>query len=144
MRDFIYWHDPKCKSLLGHFEALWPMDQRLSHEKIFELCAEKDMEHDAGTALHVVVGTPKVMIHNGSGSSKSGLQLWRILKHKFDRSSAFNTSTVLEIVWGMPAAKNIHKVMTKMTTLDRAQQEYAKQAAASRDPKLLRMTSSGI
>lgn len=114
------------------------------------------MEPDADTAVHMVVGTflegevrawaetSEVMVHDGSGSNKSGLESWRLLKHTFDRSSAFSAITVLEIITGMPAAKNIQEVMSKMTTLDRAHQEYTKQAAASRDPEFLRMNSNGI
>lgn len=82
-------------------------------------------------------------MHDGSGSNKTGLELWRLPKHTFDRSSAFNDVTVLEIIWGMPAAKKIQEVMPKMSTLYRAHQEYAKQSAASRDAECWRMKPSG-
>lgn len=61
-------------------------------------------------------------MYSGSGMCISGLELWRLLKDTFDRSSAFKVIRVLAIVRGMPAVKNIQDVMAKMTTLDRAHQ----------------------
>lgn len=128
----------------------------MKHEDVLNMCTSKGMDPEAETALHMVVGaflegearslaeTAEVMTHDRSGSNNPGLELWRLLKHTFDRSSAFNVITVLEMIRGMPAAKTIQEVMSKMTTLDRAHQEYAKQAAASRDPEFIRMKSSGI
>lgn len=38
-KDFLYWHDPQVKGLVEEFETKWPMDERLTHEKILEICS---------------------------------------------------------------------------------------------------------
>ena len=75
---------------------------------------------------------------------KSGLELWRLLKYNFDRASAFNVISILEVIRGMQPAKNIQDVLSKVTSLERAHQEYYRQAMASKDKEFVKMKTHGV
>lgn len=144
MKEYMYWHDSSIRTLIDDFEAKWAMDTRLSRAALVELCVGRDMDVETDAAIHMVVlaflegeakvlaETAELMDSEGLGSSKSGLELWRLLKYNFDRSSAFNIIGVLEMIRGMGPAKGMHDVLSKIATGDRAHQEYQRQALASK------------
>lgn len=81
---------------------------------------------EADSALHFLEGksralpeTSEVLMHDGSGSNKYGLQLCHLHRHTIDWSSAFSVVTVLEVATWTPAANNIRNIMGKTTTLER-------------------------
>lgn len=156
MKDFLYWHDPSCKHLLEAFENNWTMEDRLTYDKVPEMCVSRDVQVEVDEALHVMIGafldgearvlaeTSEFMDSTGGKTKKSGLELWRLLKANCDRASAFNIISILELIRGMNPAEHINDVLGKMATLDRAHQEYEKQATASKDAYFAKMRDHGI
>jgi len=156
MKEFIFWHDKDTKELIENFEAHWKMDERMKYADIKRCCADNGMEVEIDKALHMILGaflegTSKVLSETAELSNpdnlemhKSGLELWRLLKYNFDRSSAFNVITILESIRSMQPAKNIQDVLPKITVLERSHQEYARQAVASKDPEFVKMRGSGV
>ena len=104
MKEFIFWHDKDTKELIENFEAHWKMDERMKYADIKRCCADNGMEVEIDKALHMILGAflegeSKVLSETAELSNpdnlemhKSGLELWRLLKYNFDRSSAFNVS----------------------------------------------------
>ena len=66
------------------------------------------------------------------------------MKYNFDRTSAFNIITLVEFIRNMPPAKNMTDVLPKLTSLDRAHQEYYRIAGASNDKDFIKMKANGI
>lgn len=77
-------------------------------------------------------------------SDKSGLESWRLLKGNFDRFIRIQHHRRVGNYQGMSPATAIHDVLPKMGTLDRAHQEYQRQALASKDWELVAMRQNGI
>ena len=156
MKDFIFWHDKDSQQLLEYFEENWLMDERLSYKDVQNICEDREMGVQEDAALHMVIGAflegeSKVLADTSEltdlhtmQSHKSGLELWRQLKYNFDRSSAFNVITILESVRSMSLVKNVQDVLPKISILEKAQQEYYKQAVASKDPEFIKMKAAGI
>lgn len=132
MKEHVYWHDPAIKNLLDNFEDQWTMETRLTRATVIEFCANRGLDVETDAAIHMVVsafleGEARVLAEtveltdsDGSGSNKSGLELWRLLKYNFDRSSAFNITSVLEMIRGLSPAKGMHEISPKLATLERA------------------------
>lgn len=110
MKDFLHWHDQACKQLLEAFKNNWIMEDRLTHNKVSEVCIARDVHMEVDEALHTVIAaflegearvlaeTAEVMGPNGEAPKKSGLELWRLLEVNFDCAPAFNIISVLELI----------------------------------------------
>ena len=156
MKDFIFWHDARSKELIEYFESNWTMDEKLTYAQMVQCCTDKKMDIEVDSALHMVIGAflegeSKVLAETAEFNNpdklemhKSGLELWRLLKYNFDRASAFNVISLLEIIRNMQPAKNIQDVLPKMASLERAHQEYYKQALASKDAEFTKMRAHGL
>ena len=156
MKDFIFWHDKASKELIEYFESQWPADAKLTYEDMTKCCNDKGVDMEVDSALHMVIGAflegeSKMLAETAEMSNphtfemhKSGLELWRLLKYNFDRSSSFNVISILEVIRNMQQAKNIQDVLPKITSLERAQQEYYRQAIASKDPEFVKMRTHGV
>ncbi len=46
---------------------------------------------------------------------KSGLDFWRLWKYNFDRASAFNVISIVEVICKMQPAKNIQEVLPRQS-----------------------------
>ena len=156
MKDYIFWHDQATKELIEHFEAHCQPDTKLTFVDITSCCTDKNVDVETDKALHMVLGavlegeakmlaeTAEVSDPSNMEMRKSGLELWRLLKYNFDRASAFNVISILEGIRNMPQAKNMQDVLPKITALERAHQEYYRQAVASKDPEFVKMRAHGI
>lgn len=102
VKDVVCWHDPMIKALTEDFVIMWIVDTRLTSQAIADICGKQGVDLEPGQALHMVISafldgeakifveTAEVMNDHGRGTSKSGLELWRLLKYNYDRASAFN------------------------------------------------------
>ena len=156
MKEYIFWHDADAKGLIEYFEANWKTDDRLAYADIKQCCNDKGLDIEVDKILHMVMGaflegeskmlaeTAELTDPDSMEMHKSGLELWRLLKYNFDRSSAFNVITILENIRNLQPAKNIQDVLPRITTLERSHQEYLKQAVASKDPEFVAMRASGV
>jgi hypothetical protein len=155
MKDYIFWHDKTTKDLIEHFENNWKPDDKLTYQDVKTLCSDEGLEIEVDKALHMILGAflegeSKMLVETAELSNpddlemhKSGLELWRLLKYNFDRSSAFNVITILEGIRNMQPARNIQDVIPKIAALERSHQEYYRQAIASKDPEFVKLRSSG-
>ena len=155
MKDYIFWHDKDTKDLIEHFENNWKHDEELTYADAKTLCEDEGLEIEVDKALHMILGAflegeSKMLVETAELSNpddlemhKSGLELWRLLKFNFDRSSAFNVITILEGIRNMQSARNIQDVLPKIAALERSHQEYYRQAIASKDPEFVNLRASG-
>ena len=156
MKDFIFWHDRETKELMDYAETQWSHDVKLTYVEMKKLCDDKGIDTEIDCAMHMIIGaflegeskmlaeTAELYNPDTLEMHKSGLELWRLLKHHYDRASAFNVISILEFIRGMQAAKNLQDVTPKVTALERAHQEYYRQALASKDPEFIKMRTHGI
>lgn len=120
---------------------MWTMDTCLNCTAVVGFCMVSGLDVDTDGAFHTIVSaflegkapmlseTAGLSDLDGAGSSKSGLELWRLLKCNFGRLSAFNIIGALEI---SPAPAK-HDILPKLAFFERANQEYERQALASSD-----------
>ena len=73
---------------------------------------------------------------------RSGLELWRVLKYNFDRTSVLNAISILESIRNVHASKNIQDVMLQVNALERRHWEYYRQAVGSKE--FVKMKTHGI
>lgn len=74
---------------------------------------------------------------------ESGLELWRLLKYKYDdRASAFNVRSVLQTIRNMTPVRWMQHVLPKIASLDRAHQDYQKHPLASKGDSSPQCTST--
>ena len=156
MKEYIFWHDKETKQLIENFEVNWKVDERLTYIDVQKCCSDNGVELEVDKALHMILGAflegeSKILSETAELSNpfdlemhKSGLELWRLLRYNFDRSSAFNVISILESIRNMQAAKSIQEVLPKITLLERSHQEYARQAVASKDPEFIKMRTHGV
>ena len=107
-RPPLLWHDRSVKEIIEYFDCIWIMDQILSCEEIGKCCADRTLDIDVDSALHMMIGaffegeskmladTAEVNNPQTLEMHKSGLELWILLKYNFDRSSAFNVISILD------------------------------------------------
>lgn len=105
------------------------MDTRMSRAAVAEFCVGRSLDVETDAALHMVISaslegearviaeTAELLDADGTGSTKSGFELWRLLKYNFDRSFAFNIISVLEMIRSIPPAKT-NDVLPKLATLE--------------------------
>ena len=127
---------------IEYFDSNWTMGQKLSFEPR-KCCANRKLGVDVDSALRMVNGaflegeskmlTDTAELNNPKNLEmhKSGLNLCRLLKYNFDRASALNVISILESICNTHAAKNVQRVMSKLTALERRRQEDYRGAAAS-------------
>ena len=147
VKDYVYWHD-RTREALDYFEEKWSIDDQLTYATAKQCMSDKVLDVEVDSALHMIIsafteGEARVLAENAELTNpdsltmhKSGLELWRLLKYQFDRTTSFNVLTVLEVIRAMPAAKAMHEVLPKLAGLEKAHQEYHKIAVASKDPEL--------
>lgn len=111
------------------------MDIRLNSVAVVKFCMGRGLDVERGSALHLLIAasvdgeaqvlaeTVELMDSDGTGSRKSGLKLWSLLKYGFDRLSAFNA--------GRTPAKAMHDVVSKL-------------ALASKDRDFANMLQHGV
>lgn len=99
-----HWHDPSMSNLHKDFEAKWAMDIRLGRGVAVEICMRRGLDAETGTAVHMVLlaflerekrapsETAEPMDCDDTGSSKSGLEPWKLFKYNFDVSPEINIS----------------------------------------------------
>lgn len=56
MQDYPRRHDLACKQLLEACEHNWNIEDRLSHEKVAEICTARDVKVEVDKALQMVTG----------------------------------------------------------------------------------------
>lgn len=125
-------HDVSVRNLLEDFEARRTTNTRLNRAAVVEFCEGTALGIETDVAPHMVLTaeTTELMDSDKTGSSKWGLELWRLLKNNFDRPSAFNIVSVLETIHRLAPARAMHSVLSKPATLERVHREYPRQALA--------------
>ena len=156
LKDYVYWHDKTIREAIEYFEEKWTIDDELTYNDAKQCMTDKGLEMDVDAALHMIIsafteGEARVLAENAEFTNpdtltthKSGLELWRLLKYQFDRTTSFNVITVLEVIRAMPAAKTMQEVLPKLAGLEKAHQEYHKIAVASKDLEFERMRKHGV
>ena len=56
MKGNLVWHDRSIKELVEYFDSAWIMDQKLSYEEIGNCCANRKLDIEVDSALHMVIG----------------------------------------------------------------------------------------
>ncbi len=67
-----------------------------------------------------------------------------MVKCNFDRASAFNVISMLDVIRSIQSAKNIQDVLLKVTALEMEHQEYYRQALAWKDKEFVKMRMHGV
>ena len=141
MKDYLALHDESIKELIEYFDSNWTMGQKLSYEEIDKCCANREVDVDVDSALHMVIGaflegeskmlTDTAEVNNPENLEmhKCGLELW----------GAFNVMSIFGSIHDFQAAKKIQNVMSKPNALERRHQKCYRQAVASKEPEFVKM-----
>ena len=123
VKDYVYWHDRTTREALDYFEDKWSIDDQLTYANAKQCRVTRVLDVE----VDFTEGEARVLAENAELTNpdsltmhKSGLELWRLLKYQFDRTTSFNVLTVLEVIRAMPAAKAMHEVLPKLAGLEKS------------------------